>query len=251
MTLHISMTMIVQHLLFIFLLVVAPAWDFYDTTRLKRDPTSANRIRYYRTLCSWLWISAVIACFVVGWHSIFTIAPSAGELTWLFSNIWVRYIVVMILIVLAAIIALIYLQVAWKRITNKPRRYAGSDIMQKLSYAYLFPTTWTERRWWVLIGLTAGICEEVLFRGFLLYYLRDWMNLTLALLVAAVIFGLQHLYQGAKGVVSTAVVGVLFGLLFLLSGSLILAMVLHAALDLRLLTVLRPPENSSSHIVSS
>jgi len=71
------------------------------------------------------------------------------------------------------------------------------------------------------------------------------------LLVAAVIFGLQHLYQGAKGVGSTAVVGVLFGLLFLLSGSLILPMVLHAALDLRLLTVLRPPENSSSHIVSS
>lgn len=239
------MTMIVQHLLFLFLLVAAPAWDYYDTLRLKRDPTSANRIRYYRTLCTWLWIATLVACVAVGWRSIFNIEHGAGEASWLFGNIWVRYTILVILIVFAAIMAITYLQVVWMRMTSKPRRYATSDAMQKLSYAYLFPATWTERRWWVLIGLTAGICEEILFRGFLLHYLRVGMNLTLALAVAALIFGLQHLYQGSKGVAATAVVGVLFGLLFLLSGSLLLPMALHAAMDLRLLVMLRPPDSKA------
>ncbi len=166
--------------------------------RLKRDPTSANRIRYYRTLCTWLWIATLIACLAVGWRSIFNIEHGAGEASWLFGNIWVRYTILVILIVFAAIMAITYLQVAWMRMTNKPRRYATSDAMQKLSYAYLFPATWAERRWWVLVGLTAGICEEILFRGFLLHYLRVGMNLTLALAVAALIFGLQHLYQGSE-----------------------------------------------------
>jgi len=91
--------------------------------------------------------------------------------------------------------------------------------------------------------LTAGICEEALFRGFLLHYLHTspWrLNLTLALLLSALIFGLQHLYQGVQGVIVSAVLGALFGLLFLLSGSLLLPMLLHAALDLRLLVILRP-----------
>jgi membrane protease YdiL (CAAX protease family) len=100
-----------------------------------------------------------------------------------------------------------------------------------------------------LVGITAGVCEEILFRGFLLRYLHTYpwqLNLTLALLLSAIIFGAQHLYQGAKGVASTTVAGVFFGLLFLLSGSLLLPILLHALMDLRLLVILRPPERSAS-----
>jgi membrane protease YdiL (CAAX protease family) len=162
---------------------------------------------------------------------------------WLFQHIWVRYIIAVVLFTLAAIIAWTYLAVLIKRLKNEPRKYASSNLMQKVSYAYLFPATRAERRWWVLVGLTAGICEEALFRGFLLHYLHTspWrLNLTLALLLSALIFGLQHLYQGVQGVIVSAVLGALFGLLFLLSGSLLLPMLLHAALDLRLLVILRP-----------
>jgi membrane protease YdiL (CAAX protease family) len=115
--------------------------------------------------------------------------------------------------------------------------------MQKVSYSYLFPATLIERRWWVLVGITAGLCEEILFRGFLLYYLRTspWqLHLTLALLLSSAIFGLQHLYQGAQGVAATFVLGALFGLFFILTGNLVFPILLHAATDLRLLVMLRP-----------
>ena len=49
---------LLQHLLFLFLLVVAPAWDYSYTKRLKQEPSSERKIGVYRTLCAWLWISA-------------------------------------------------------------------------------------------------------------------------------------------------------------------------------------------------
>jgi Type II CAAX prenyl endopeptidase Rce1-like len=65
--------------------------------------------------------------------------------------------------------------------------------------------------------------EETLCRGFLLHYLRVFsftLNLTLALLISSVISGLGHLYQGVGGAASTVVIGLPFGLLFLLTGNL-------------------------------
>jgi membrane protease YdiL (CAAX protease family) len=134
--------------------------------------------------------------------------------------------------------------VAWMSVTKKQRKYSSGEMLQKVSYSYLFPTNRRERRWWVFVALTAGICEEILFRGFLLHYLHTspWaLSLTSALLLSPVIFGLQHLYQKAAGAVTSAVAGAIFGLLFLLTGNLLFPIAFHAALDLRLLVSLRPP----------
>ena len=101
----------------------------------------------------------------------------------------------------------------------------------------------------MFVSITAGICEEVLFRGFMLHYLHvfPWtLDLTLALLISSLIFGVHHLYQGASGAAGTAIIGILFGLLFLLTGNLLLPIVLHGAMDLRLLVVLRPPADTPS-----
>ncbi|MGC2108146.1 MAG: CPBP family intramembrane glutamic endopeptidase, partial [Candidatus Korobacteraceae bacterium] len=129
-----------------------------------------------------------------------------------------------------------------KKLKKQPRKYSSADALQSLSY--VFPATWSERRWFALLCITAGICEEALFRGFLLQYLHSapWnLNLTLALLLASVIFGLQHVYLGVGGVLSTTLSGILFGLLFLLTGNLLLPMAFHAVSDLRMLLLLHPP----------
>jgi Type II CAAX prenyl endopeptidase Rce1-like len=88
-----------------------------------------------------------------------------------------------------------------------------------------------------------------LLRGLMLHYLHvfPWtVNLTLALLISSVIFGFNHLYQGAGGVAGTAIVGFLFGLLFLLTGNLLLPIILHGVMDLRMLAILRPPADTPS-----
>jgi membrane protease YdiL (CAAX protease family) len=148
-------------------------------------------------------------------------------------------------VAIALFVAIMLLPLAvvfWKKVKRQPRKYSSADALK--SFAYFFPATWTERRWWVFICITAGVCEETLFRGFLLHYLYvfPWtLNLTVALVISSAIFGLNHLYGGISGVVSSAVTGFLFGLLFLLTGNLLLPMVLHAVTDLRMLAILRPP----------
>jgi membrane protease YdiL (CAAX protease family) len=117
------------------------------------------------------------------------------------------------------------------------------------SFEYFFPATRTERHWWVLVCITAGFCEETLFRGFMLHYLHvsPWtLNLTMALVISSLIFGLGHLYGGVGGVVGSAMTGFLLGLLFMLSGNLLLPIILHALIDLRLLAILRPPAEQTA-----
>ncbi|SOC50677.1 CAAX protease self-immunity [Blastococcus aggregatus] len=104
----------------------------------------------------------------------------------------------------------------------------------------LLPRTAAERRLFTVVGLTAGICEEWLYRGFFLAVvaavaggLPSWA----LVVVAAVAFGLAHAYQGRAGIVLTGVLGGVMAALYLDTGSLLLPVLLHAAIDLRFLLV--------------
>lgn len=168
-------------------------------------------IRYYKTICTWLWIASALAVVLIGFRLLFTISPSPGELSWLLLHPWVRYLVEALIAILFILSVVLPVGVViWKKLTNRPRKYSSADALK--SFSYFFPATWTERRWWVFVCITAGVCEEALFRGFMLHYLHvfPWtLNLTLALLISSLIFGLNHLYQGAGGVAGTAIVGFL------------------------------------------
>ena len=234
--------MLMQHLLFVFLLIIAPAWDYYDTGRLKRNPTSQRKITYYRTLTAWLWMATALAIFATGFRALFFFIPAPGEIDWLTTHVWVRYLLLTVILLMAAMLLLPVVTIALKKIKKQPRKYSSADALQSLSF--FLPATWVERRWFVFVCITAGICEEILFRGFLLRYLHVSafrLNLTAALLISALIFGAQHLYLGLSGVLSSFVGGLIFGVLFLLTGSLLLPMIFHAASDLRMLLILRPP----------
>jgi membrane protease YdiL (CAAX protease family) len=123
------------------------------------------------------------------------------------------------------------------------RAYAAAVRRNFADIPGLLPNTAAERAGWVVVSLTAGVCEEVLFRGFLIGFLHTGgfgLPLAAALVVSSLIFGLGHVYQGLRGVLATTVGGLVFGLLFLLTGSLLACIVLHVLLDLQLAHVLRP-----------
>ncbi len=104
----------------------------------------------------------------------------------------------------------------------------------------LLPRSPAERRLFSVVGVTAGVCEEWLYRGFFLAVVAAvGGDLPTVVLVAvgAVAFGLAHAYQGLPGVVLTGVLGGLFAALYLETGSLLLPVLLHAAVDLRFLLV--------------
>jgi membrane protease YdiL (CAAX protease family) len=83
-----------------------------------------------------------------------------------------------------------------------------------------------------LVAITAGICEELMFRGFLIWYFAHFMGLIQAALLSSLFFGIGHIYQGPRYVIVTGLVGVFMGGVYLLSGSLVLPIAIHALMDL-------------------
>jgi len=96
----------------------------------------------------------------------------------------------------------------------------------------LLPQTHTEMALWVAMSLTAGFCEELIFRG---YFQRQFTALTQSLaggiLLQGVVFGAGHGYQGGKMMFLIAVYGVLFGLLAHWRRSLRPGMITHGVQD--------------------
>jgi membrane protease YdiL (CAAX protease family) len=82
------------------------------------------------------------------------------------------------------------------------------------------------------LSITAGIVEEILWRGFLIWYLSQFMPLWAAAVVSTVGFGLGHAYQGFAHLPQLTAVGAAFAGLYLLTGSVWLPMILHTAVDI-------------------
>jgi membrane protease YdiL (CAAX protease family) len=95
----------------------------------------------------------------------------------------------------------------------------------------MLPHSREELKQFFALSVTAGVCEELLYRGYLIWYLAHWLGLFPAAGLAAVIFGVGHAYQGWKGILTTALVGAFLGGVYIVSGSLYAGMLIHALMD--------------------
>jgi uncharacterized protein len=100
------------------------------------------------------------------------------------------------------------------------------------SVAPILPHTAGERRLWPFAAVTAGCCEEIVFRGFLFAFVASFAGVGAAVIVSAGAFGIFHAYYGPSGIVKTSLFGLLMSLLALLAHSLIPVILIHAAADL-------------------
>ena len=97
----------------------------------------------------------------------------------------------------------------------------------------LFPRSGVEVLAWAATCLTAGVCEELGFRGYVQRQLRAFTgNTALAVVGQGLVFGIFHLYQGWKNVLVISVVGILYGLLAAWRVNLRANVVSHAMVDL-------------------
>ncbi len=96
----------------------------------------------------------------------------------------------------------------------------------------LFPQSSIELLPYFALAVTAGICEEFLYRGFVMAALTHsgvphWTVIP----ISSILFGLAHIYQGRGGFVSTLIIGALFGMARIAYDSLAPVMVWHVAID--------------------
>ncbi len=100
--------------------------------------------------------------------------------------------------------------------------------------AVLAPRSRRERRTAGVLAATAGICEELLYRGlFVALGVSLGLPVWVAAVVSCLLFAFAHLYQGWWGLVGPGLLGALFMVVYLGTGSLLIPIVLHMALDMR------------------
>jgi membrane protease YdiL (CAAX protease family) len=79
-------------------------------------------------------------------------------------------------------------------------------------YYRILPRSPIEISLWIVISAAAGVCEEIVYRGYLQRQLLAlWQNLPAAILCQAVVFAAIHRYQGAFNVLGICVMAILFG----------------------------------------
>ncbi len=206
--------------------------------RLRTDP--AARRSFYLRLLVLEWGLAVLALVV--WLAAPGVDPAAVGLAWPGAPGPVTAGAAALVLVLSLASVRALRSGALTRTAQQPAaavqgRHAEPPVHATLA---LLPRSPAERRLFAVVGVTAGVCEEWLYRGFFLAVVAAVVGdvpQVLLVAVGAAAFGLAHAYQGLPGIVLTGVLGGVFAALYLETGSLLLPVLLHAAVDLRFLLV--------------
>ena len=106
------------------------------------------------------------------------------------------------------------------------------ELLRKLA-SRLLPVNLLEYLPYSALAITAGVCEEFVYRGFGIAALsKTGLPLWVVVSVTSILFGLAHAYQGRGGIVTTGMFGVMLAIGRLGFGSLVPVMMWHAGLDL-------------------
>lgn len=96
----------------------------------------------------------------------------------------------------------------------------------------LAPHTRFELALWMLVCASAGICEEFIFRGYLLRQVLHWSGSNVvAVVVTAILFGSMHLYEGTAAAIQIGALGAWFAGMAIRRGSLRQVAIAHFLQD--------------------
>ncbi|MDX1407585.1 MAG: CPBP family intramembrane glutamic endopeptidase [Saprospiraceae bacterium] len=111
---------------------------------------------------------------------------------------------------------------------SDPKEHEGMSIL---------PANWREfTHFGSVVSVSAAVCEEIVFRGFIVTYILTLYADTsygtaLAIVGSGIVFGLVHAYQGWQALTKIVFLAMLFAAIFVLTRSLLVLILLHFAID--------------------
>lgn len=184
--------------------------------------SSGDKIKFYWTNAAALWM--LFAAVVLNWWI------TGKDLHYLITNFHSPQWSILALILVLSIISAYFLELFWSTHPNLDKIATIERLHQQTPF---LPSCKREWHHYIALAVTAGICEEVVFRFYLLSYLIQLTNqIIFDLILSSIIFGIVHLYQGYKAMVKIGILSFLFGWLFLLTESLLIPIILHIFIDL-------------------
>lgn len=218
-----------DHIIFLIVGIVIPLLSLFSASQtsgtqegetVKMELPPKKHLYYSNGLMLWIGASLVLTSWNFSqkpWGLLGIQYPQFSALSWY----------------LIAALLLIYLaDTAYS--TFKAIRDKTPDDEEFLS---IMPANWKEYAHFVFLACSAGVCEEVVFRGFLINYIHesipiDQYSMILSVLIPGIIFSVSHIYQGFLNVFKIFSLSLLFGSIFLLTKSLVVVIMLHIFVDM-------------------
>ena len=210
-----------------FVAAFAGAWPAYENfVRLPRVRAEiaaqggSRRVREYRITMAQQWTLVALAFVLIAsrgrsWSSVGLVLPNGAGLGWTVG-------------IVAAVLAFLWFQHRAATGTDAGR---AAVARQLAPLRWLLPSSAPELANFRALSVTAGVCEEILFRGYLMAFLLPLLGTGGAVVLSSALFGAAHAYQGVGGGVKAGVLGALMAGLYLLTGSLLAPIVVHAMID--------------------
>jgi membrane protease YdiL (CAAX protease family) len=209
-------------LIFLLLGVVVP-WRGRARLRellAKPEVGVRERLSLYASTIAFQWIAAGVA----GWRA-WARGFTASQLGLVIHDRWK--------IAIAAVVgAGVIATLQWFNLRRMGRSKAKLRGDLRALAERILPQSAIETLPFIVLAVTAGICEEFLYRGFAMAALaRAGLPVWSVVLFSSVLFGLAHLYQGRSGLLGTMILGIVFGAARVSYGSLAPVVVWHVAVD--------------------
>lgn len=215
-------------ILYVALFAVAlPLWDYFVFwpafhRRAQADQARARR-RLSRGAISSAWALVAIGAALWVWND-----RSWASFGFSVPDGWRLWTSIGLFVLLAA-----YFAYTVAALASSPD--ARASVRQQFgAITALLPHTRRDMYWFGGVSLTAGFCEEFLFRGYFIWFFTPWLGWWGAAALSLVIFAIGHVgvYQEWSGALRTGIVGALFTLVVAIFDSLWPAIALHALFDL-------------------
>ena len=223
------MTLVFAHLLAAYSTIVGPLLSYWRVRQLRLADTTPNKTRVYRrvVLTQAALTGAVAGLWLLGGVPAANLGLVAPRSWWMSTCVGGAFISYFVYVV----------------IRQRSKAQKLRERMRGRGGKVLLPDTTGELTWFTVVCGLSGIAEESVYRGFLCFYLLLYFPHTNSLglvLLTSFVFGLGHAYQGWRVIASTAVSGLIFGALYMASGSLLLPAVVHSMGNLQGALILRP-----------
>ncbi len=215
-----------DHILFLVLAVLLPAGGWLSIQKIRRKVAAGiphtTRVIDYRNNMLLMW--SVTAFVIVNWMLVGRDAAVLGIVEPGGGYGYPGFALVLALSMLA------FVYFSLHQVRRSPE--AAKELLRDTRhFDFALPRTRGELKWFHALALTAGITEEILYRGFLIAYFGAWFSLPYAVLLSSLVFAGAHAYQGGGGVLRTLIVGSMLALMYVLSGSLLMPIVVHVLID--------------------
>jgi uncharacterized protein len=179
-----------------------------------------ERLSLYASTIGFQWVAAT----VVAWRA-WARGLSFEELGLVVHGNW--------RIVIAAIVGAATLGgFQWFNLRRMGRSSGKAREFMRVLAERILPQSRLEFVLFLALAVTAGVCEEFLYRGFAMAAMtRAGLPAWGVVLLSSILFGLAHLYQGRGGLLSTLVIGTVFGTARIAYDGLVPVMIWHFAVD--------------------